>query len=545
MTKINFSDTNSTSDWACMEEFSIPKIKHFGFGELSEHDDLSNLAKVGIHRFDENKIEPNKNPLSSNRKIRISKPLKSKLDYFINSVVKISKVALEIIIKFNPVTPNTQELDLEIRSQQQTDVKNIRVGQWTKGNSAFVTQSSQETIEWKLEFVKSANHSIEISGSICGGEVFRETLFAIEDRIKQRPNLQVYLLTTPDLLEKADRDLLKILAEKYPGNFHYLIGGTKFNKDLYRVENHVKLMVIDEQYYITGGTNYQSTLSRPPGFKPEKETIVHKMMGSSSSDMDLIGKGSQMASVMRREFFKLYAILEYKSRPQLEFKLQNHYQPLPATIETKIIKFEQASNCKHDLEIKAITGCSDRQINNYTQAYADLIKSSDEITLAHMFFHPPIEIEEAFDLNQKAKVTIISTNIHKSSPKFYHFFAYANVNFYKKLLKRKNDKQENLTQVFTYNNGSTLYHKKVGVFKKNKKGQDHYYTLIGSYNCGGKSRLDYEFGVIVRSKAIAEQTLLVLEEDKRVSEELKDPNSNLAMKILAKVEGIAYPFFIG
>ena len=44
------------------------------------------------------------------------------------------------------------------------------------GNSFFITENSKETGEWKLTLINSARKSIEISGTFCGGHIYREAL---------------------------------------------------------------------------------------------------------------------------------------------------------------------------------------------------------------------------------------------------------------------------------------------------------------------------------------------------------------------------------
>lgn len=110
---------------------------------------------------------------------------------------------------------NTNTNDKTIKYQQ---MSHSRVGDWTKDNSILITQGAEETNHWKLEFIKHAKQSIEISGSICGGKVFREALNAIRDRIKECPDLKVHILTTPDLLESEDRVLIKEITKQYPDN---------------------------------------------------------------------------------------------------------------------------------------------------------------------------------------------------------------------------------------------------------------------------------------------------------------------------------------
>jgi hypothetical protein len=120
-----------------------------------------------------------------------------------NQLIKTNKI-IDFIFRytFNKKSfYDTCALDTEIKKDQDSK---YTVGEYTDDNGVIVTENPKETTEWKLALIKNANSSIEISGSYCGGEIFREALHAIDKRMEERPKLKVSLLSVTDLLEKED-----------------------------------------------------------------------------------------------------------------------------------------------------------------------------------------------------------------------------------------------------------------------------------------------------------------------------------------------------
>jgi len=480
-----------------------------------------------------------------------SKPLKETKAYsnFPNPIRflcrKISQL-FHYIIK-SRVPPHMGNLDKEIRVRQPEDVSQTSVGEWTKDNSILVTKSAAETIDWKLELIKSANHSIEISGTYAGGEVFRNALKAIKERITSKPDLKVNILIVPDLLEKKDKKLIKKLHEDYPNNFHCLQSHFQFNRKGYRVENHVKLVLIDEKYYVIGGTNYQDNLSQETKANAKPHSAVDKLMGAGSVDMDIVGKGVALASVMRREFFKLQAILEIKDKKTKT--INNYYQPIPSENATSVKKFEDNSDVKHQVKIKAIVGCPENSINDCTDEYVRLVNkigksAGGAITLAHMYFHPPQAIQIAIRENiTKIQFTVITTGVQPGAPVGALMHGVAN-SAMASWMKRKNLE----TKAYFSNKGGNIYHKKVGIFRPGDEDKEPY-LIMGSYNLGGKSRNDYEMCVVIKDQDITDITLDILKKDIKHSVELTSEQAedyqSLSKQALGKLQNNLYPIFLG
>jgi phosphatidylserine/phosphatidylglycerophosphate/cardiolipin synthase-like enzyme len=351
--------------------------------------------------------------------------------------------------------PNPSKKALSSTEIQIENLPKIKKSKWKSDNSVLITKNAKETNEWKLDFIKNAKQSIEISGCYCGGEVFREALNAIKDRLQKNPKLKVHILSTPDFLEKADKKLLKYLAKTYPDNFHYVISTFKLNSSGYRIENHSKLLVVDEKYIVLGGTNYQDRLVGEAD-KDEKPTaIADNLFGIGSNDMDVVARGTEIASELRQEFFNLYSTLENKEKVNIPLKsketLTRYFSIKKNKPRATSKKFENEKRVNKGVVMKAVTGSADTPVNNCTEEYVRLIKKTTrKVTIAQMYLHPPQEIIEAIDsLQQESKsvhLRIITAGTDSDLPYANQFYGYANEKFYMSVL----EKNEN-AKVYTYN----------------------------------------------------------------------------------------------
>ncbi|MCE5319110.1 MAG: phosphatidylserine/phosphatidylglycerophosphate/cardiolipin synthase family protein [Parachlamydia sp.] len=430
----------------------------------------------------------------------------------------------------------TTTLDKEIKTQQEAVVG---AGQWTYDNSILVTQSTKETTDWKLNFIQQANHSVEISGSICGGHVFREALKAIEQRIQANPQFQAHVLSTNDLLEKEDKKLIQEFKKAYPLNFHCLQTSADIDSHLYRRENHVKVLIVDEKYYILGGTNYQDRLSEESARNQPPNNCLDYLLGTGSSDMDVVGRGKTMSQTLRREFFKLYALLEQKKEnlPQLK----NHYTPVASNYlrpKATILAFDHHENVDHRVKVKALVSGAETKQNVHVKEMARLIEKSDKtVTVAQMYFHPQKEIAQALKKKvlSQVPVKVLTASSSLKAPLANQFYVYANQRYTAKLL-RTSDK----VKISAYNNGKNIFHKKVAVFEKQDKPAQ---TVIGSFNWGGKSHKDYELSLAIKNDNVAKKVLHVIDQDHLKSSPIirVNPISRLA----GFFQHIVFPHLIG
>jgi len=260
--------------------------------------------------------------------------------------------------------------------------------------------------------------------------------------------------------------------------------------------------------------------------------------------MDVVGQGTMLASVMRREFFKLYAVLEYKEGKTKQYI--NHYRLNPAEDKAVVSRFEEKKGLESAVKIKAITGCADAPINCCEQEYVRQINKvgraelqTGQITLAHMYFHPTKDIQKSIkNTITKASFTLITTGIKKGAPIGVLFHGFENQRL-AGWIKRRNNK----TNVYFSNQGSNIYHKKVGVFEP---GLEKVPTvIIGSYNLGVKSRYDYEMCILIKNKQVADKVLNILKTDmQKCSQLTQEAADNLGKSRIKLLPGRVRTFFL-
>lgn len=454
------------------------------------------------------------------------------LDIIVGQKYEIKKFGFEKL--------KIRENDINI-SVNKTELTNKKEGgeeDWTKDNALLITKSASETNEWKLELIKNAESSIEISGSISGGKVFRDALRAVEDRIKERKDLKVHILTTSDLLEEEDKQLIEEMNKKYPRNFYCLITNRHMNRNLYPVTNHVKVVIVDEKYYVIGGTNYQDNLTQEAkkDAKSEKLSNLDNFLGSGSRDMDVVGRSSSTAKVARDYFFKLFAILEAKEKKSpADSRHSDNGQLIPCAIE----KFDENEDLTKDVVVKVTAGSGDTEENACVNEFSRLIEScSKTITIAQMYFMPQSKMFEALNkkkLDETVSITVITTGITTETPLASYFYAYGN-RLYRYFLAQ-NFKGD--SSFYEYNNGNNIYHKKVLVVDHLDKPTD---VAIGSFNWGGKSHQDYEMILTIQNEEIGQKVKGILDEDITKSNKIVRPDFlPFTHKALGIVQSLLFP----
>ncbi len=397
------------------------------------------------------------------------------------------------------------------------------LNQYKDGHSVIVTQDSLDSFKWKKELVKSAKHSIELSGSFCAGEAFQEILSMMEDKLKENPELQIRILCTPDLLEGKDKTRLKELESAFPFNFHVLLCDRipVTTPGISLPENHVKIIIIDEEYFIVGGSNLQeSMLSSGEGIEPERQgrTILEKLSGSNWRDMDMVSKGPA-AKTLRLEFYKLWAKWAYLEKR--EGHLVSHYKKVDSR-DAYCFAFESSADKVNDVALKIVAASPLFTNNEITKEYCRLLDEAilekKDVTIANMIFNPPEELIDKIKLavSSGCKVTILSTNLQENGAVSNHLFFTANRDGFIKVYKAAEDAHlgHNL-EIYEYNVPDGIFHKKVWLI-----GDD--ISIFSSANLGMKSHLyDDELSIVVKSKEVADKMRQILEKDKTLSKKLQ------------------------
>jgi len=370
-----------------------------------------------------------------------------------------------------------------------------------------VSNHATESLEWKKALISSAQHSIELSANFAGGEDFRDVLNLMEHRMSLYPDLKCHLILSSDLLQKQDILYLKKLKECYP-HFNYLITERIYTltPELLSEENHVKMLVVDGQYFAMGGTGIHEKMSREeiPVNASKNNFLADKLIDQAFRDTDIIGHGNA-AQTMRNQFFNLYRIWEYRMTGQE----MNRFFDTDSEKAGRCKIFHHEDNLIKDSSLKyVVSGPEHRNKNPISSEIADLTtQAKTEIRITNLLFNPDQTINAALKNAKDKKIHIKGyfNGTSKNSSSAHYLYALPNRYNY-----------HLLTDVFEYHKKDQLYHKKVITV-------DSRYTVVGSFNLGVKSaKCDYENICVIDDIRVAQLMNNALDGDAKFSEHLTD-----------------------
>lgn len=396
-------------------------------------------------------------------------------------------------------------------------------------NKLIVCENGLEMLDWDLEFLSQAQHSVEALVCFFGGSPAQRLLKAIETRLEEVPDLQVHLLASPVFLLTADWSLLEHLQQRFPSHFHieFHTQIVKLLPDMTTIDNHVKLFIVDETYYSAGGTNCEehhcSEGTYPPPKKTTSELTTDILFPAGMRDQDIVGKGP-LAAQLRTFFFQLYALWgDYNKTKYLQedpnlFNQNIHYFDVTGQ-QPYVERFEHSDRIRElgEKSIRVILGGPQQATSNaVTQEYIRLIQNAqEEIILSHLYFFPTASIFQALldAVNRGVKLTLITNGLGDGSCEGAKLFAWANrmsyvpmfygATFYFWDAWKAQGRTVRNTTIYEYNVPDVLLHKKTMLV-------DHRYFVVGSYNLGMKSdHGDYELILVIDSEKVAEDVLQI------------------------------------
>lgn len=367
-----------------------------------------------------------------------------------------------------------------------------------------------------------------------------EIFGAIETRMIVCPELQVRVLISPVYLEKDDKPLLERLTNQYPGRFHvtYTTSVVDWTHELGLIDNHIKMLVVDETYFTMGGTNLDYVLCSEGTFPPvrrEKDIVIGKQLPAGARDQDIVGSGP-MAREMRQLAYKLFALWDdYNARQRFGSKDPEFYADKNAFFELDLsnrplfVSFEIDDDLVYVPEEKMqllVSGPFVRP-NPITGAYQKLIsEAEEEILIGNLYFCPAEPIMEALKSAGKRDVSlrVITNGVNERAPEYTQFFSCANRISFVPILygrtyhfweKNKCGSDPVLdTKIYEYFVTDVLYHKKTMVVDKR-------HFLIGSYNLGTRSdQSEYELAMVIDSPELAQYAVEIFERDLQWSREI-------------------------
>ncbi len=376
-----------------------------------------------------------------------------------------------------------------------------------------VSNHATESFEWKKALISSAKQSIELSANFAGGKDFRDVLQLIEKRMIECPALKCHLIISSDLLEQQDRDYLNLLKEVYP-NLNYLITDRIYTTtpNYSSEENHVKMLVVDGQYFAMGGTGIHEKMTREEYLNTTttKEPLGAGLIDKAFRDTDIMGYGDA-AQTMRNQFFNLYRIWEYRMTGK---ENDRFFNTQPENVGRCELFHEEEGLIKNSSLKYVVAGPEHRQENPISTEIASLVnEAQQEVKIANLLFNPDTIINNAL-INAKAQGIEIEgyfNGTSKNSSSAHYIYALPNRYNY-----------QLVTRAFEYRKQDQLYHKKVLTV-------DSRYTMVGSFNLGIKStKCDYENVCVIDDPRVTQLIHQSLKEDASASKRLE--NSVLDVK---------------
>lgn len=401
-------------------------------------------------------------------------------------------------------------------------------------NALIVTDNSQETLFWMHEFIDQANQSIEFVTYTTGGKAFCDLIQAIGKRMEVKTEVKAFVLVSPLLIFDQESLALSQLKQKFPDRFHFQMTGSRFTAipDYVVNENHIKCLIVDEKYYITGGTNLHAAFCTTGTFPIERDfgsEGISSSLPSGTRDMDVVGRGF-IARDLREMYYKIYALWEH-------FEIGGLFEPDPEKFQNNrffqvpndkacIARFDHSPDKIEAPQIKMIISAP-CQKNPITQEYINLVKGAKkEIKIANFYFNPvfPLFEELRKSVRRGISIHLITNGKWEHSPFYCNFLASGNrVNYVPLLFGHEyhfwqwwevTQTPHYSTKIFEFEVNDVLYHKKVMVV-------DQRYTVIGSYNLNPKSDYgDFELVLVIDSEPTAKAVLKVLEKDRTFSREI-------------------------
>lgn len=371
------------------------------------------------------------------------------------------------------------------------------------GHSVLVGRNAEESTAWKFALIQGAKQSIELATGFSGGEMFPVIVRILRDRMLAEPGLRVHLVVARSfcLLPSSAEDVLEAVKRQFPDRFHYQVTGMQFSfvhGHWQTREHHVKLLVVDEKYFVVGGTNMydsycKSTVTDAGIFYFDP---VRQLSPRACCDMDVCCVGP-LVKDMRALFFELWDLHDRKG--------EGGSFPMVSAPVALVEEIEGNPRMVKDVLLRMASGGPDMRYGACTRIHEQAIQRAQQsIDLMHMYTHPHKSIQKALETALKRDLSLrIVTNGNEQtgfSP-VSRVFGFFNRSTYLPLLKLGK------AEIYEFNLNNTLYHKKVMII-------DRRYSLIGSYNFGKKSHYgDYEVTLEIDSPEVAAQFLAVMEQD--------------------------------
>lgn len=141
-----------------------------------------------------------------------------------------------------------------------------KFGEWRVASGLYLFKDCKEAYQTKLAMIQNAEEEILISGSYCGRKAFKEILDLLEQRMAEKVNLRVFIITETRFVTNRMKfnnwDLLSSLTEKYPNRFFLTLSYGFVQKNVLkdgflRISNHAKVFITDRKVMVIGGSSLE------------------------------------------------------------------------------------------------------------------------------------------------------------------------------------------------------------------------------------------------------------------------------------------------
>ena len=263
-------------------------------------------------------------------------------------------------------------------------------------------------------------------------------------------------------------------------------------------ENHVKLLVVDEKYFVIGGTGIHENMTReilPNNFQNTGKSWKLKLLDKTQRDSEVIGRGG-VSKTMRNQFFNLFRIWEHRTNG----RAQSRYFDLdPAKSIATSDVFDNEDNLIKTVPLKfVVSGPEHKENNPIVNEYARGIQgATQEIKIANMIFNPAKKIRKRLLERKNAGVQIKGHFNGTENASSLHYVHVTPARSHYNLI----------THAYESTVPNQMYHKKVMTV-------DGHLSIVGTANLGEKSaKHDYEAIVVMDDNRVASAINKALEQD--------------------------------
>lgn len=433
----------------------------------------------------------------------------------------------------SPSETRSQSCDLEEKPLFDSEV-----------SSVVICDNSVESYELLLELLKKANWSIEMSLCMTGGDVFNNIIYTTKQRMLEQKDLKVHVMLEPIFLDQKDKELFDRMQKEFSDRF--FVSLTDFaptNLPCTNVyQRHTKFVVVDQKYFVLGGTNFEDLMCTPGDCVPEDiETQRRYMLVNrplAFRDQDVVVCSERIAKELRKEFYCSFKLWEY-------FSLTHVFLRDPDCFIDNNSFFEQEgkSSCVVEnfhnhpemvivpdeaLEIIFSGPQYEENQSPITNKYIELVNNAEkEVLIANLYFLPTANLLDSLVNKAKStvKLEIIGNGSTDKSPGLVEVYCWGNRYNYmillfgrafylwEKSLAKSLDYTRNVN-FYEYYIEDTQLHKKVMII-------DEKTFVIGSYNfCLKSNNIDQEVVLVINSSKVAKKSKKIFEKDKSLSRKL-------------------------